>query len=67
MSKVDQYQHRSIPIEYKGNVWPSYTALATHYGLLPSVVRDRLQRGQPLEIRSLPRRYYDMRRVHGRH
>lgn len=41
------------PVTYKGVTYESITACATHFGLEPSTVNDRLKKGLPLEPRNL--------------
>lgn len=63
---LEPFRRRSVPVEYQGQIWSSYTALGVRYGLRPEVVKQRLLKNQPLEMQSLPRRYYDMRKPLGR-
>lgn len=42
-----------MPITYQGRVWPSYAALGRRYWLAPDVVKYRLAKGWPLEVRRI--------------
>lgn len=53
-----RHRHNSHPITYAGRTFASYTEAAYHYRLLPQVVRRRLAKGQPLEVRHLGREHW---------
>jgi len=41
------------PVTYKGVTYESIMACATHFGISPYMVKDRLKKGHPLEVRNI--------------